>query len=63
MHLGAEHTDERLLSVEVPTDGSAAEIVALLARLEREGLAVRKVTTVHPTLDDVFFSLTERTAA
>jgi ABC-2 type transport system ATP-binding protein len=62
-HLGAEHTDERLLSIEVPTDGSPAEILALLARLEREGLVVRKVTTVHPTLDDVFFSLTERTAA
>jgi ABC-2 type transport system ATP-binding protein len=62
-HLGAEHTDERLLSIEVPTDGSPAEIVALLARLEREGLAVRKVTTVHPSLDDVFFSLTERSAA
>jgi ABC-2 type transport system ATP-binding protein len=63
VHLGAEHTDERLLSIEVPTDGSPAEIVALLARLEREGLAVRKVTTVHPSLDDVFFSLTERSAA
>ena len=62
-HLSPERTDERLLSVEVPTDGSPAEIVALLARLEREGLAVRKVTTVHPTLDEVFFSLTERSAA
>ena len=62
-HLGAERTDERLRSIEVPTDGSPAEILALLARLEREGLAVRKVTTVHPSLDDVFFSLTERPAA
>jgi len=62
-HLSPERTDERLLSVEVPTDGSPAEIVALLARLEREGLAVRKVTTVHPSLDDVFFTLTERSAA
>ncbi|KAA1397978.1 ATP-binding cassette domain-containing protein [Aeromicrobium ginsengisoli] len=61
--LSPERTDERLLSVEVPTDGSPAEIVALLARLEREGLVVRKVTTVHPSLDDVFFSLTERRAA
>jgi ABC-2 type transport system ATP-binding protein len=62
-HLDAERTDERLRSIEVPTDGTPAEILAMLARLEREGLAVRKVTTVHPSLDDVFFSLTERPAA
>ena len=62
-HLGAERTDDRLRSIDVPTDGSPAEILALLARLEREGLSVRKVTTVHPTLDDVFFSLTDRPAA
>ena len=61
--LDPERTDERLLSIEVPTDGPPAEIVAMLARLEREGLAARKVTTVHPSLDDVFFSLTERPAA
>jgi ABC-2 type transport system ATP-binding protein len=61
--LGAEHSDDRLLTIEVPTDGSPAEILTFLARLEREGLAVRKVTTVHPSLDDVFFSLTERPAA
>jgi ABC-2 type transport system ATP-binding protein len=61
--LGFERTDERLRSIDVPTDGSPAEILAMLSRLEREGLAVRRVTTVHPSLDDVFFSLTERPAA
>ncbi len=61
--LNPERTDQRLRGIELPTDGSATEIAALLARLERDGFAVRKVTTVQPSLDDVFFSLTERPAA
>jgi ABC-2 type transport system ATP-binding protein len=60
---GAEQSDARLRTVDVPTDGSSSEILALLARLERDGLTVRKVTTVHPSLDDVFFSLTANPAA
>jgi ABC-2 type transport system ATP-binding protein len=55
--------EDRMRTIDVPTDGSPAEILAILARLEREGLAVRKVTTVHPSLDDVFFSLTANPAA
>jgi len=56
--LRPQRADERLRCVEIPTDGSPAEIVAALALFEREGLAVRKISTVHPSLDDVFFSLT-----
>ncbi|MDX6277818.1 MAG: type transport system ATP-binding protein, partial [Nocardioidaceae bacterium] len=59
----ADQSDPRLRTVDVPTDGSSTEILALLARLESEGLTVRKVTTVHPSLDDVFFALTANPAA
>jgi ABC-2 type transport system ATP-binding protein len=44
--------------IEVPTDGSAADIRATLARLEAEGVSSAEVSIERPTLDDVFLQLT-----
>ncbi len=61
--LKAQHSDERLRTVDVPTDGSTGELRALLNRIDREGIAVRRVSTIRPSLDDVFLTLTDRSAA
>ncbi len=55
--------DEQLLVVEVATDGSAAEIHALLGRLAAAGTDARKVSIHRPSLDAVFLSLTSPGAA
>jgi ABC-2 type transport system ATP-binding protein len=52
--------DERLRVIEVATDGSAAAVSSLLARLDAAGVPAAKVSIHRPSLDDVFFSLTER---
>jgi ABC-2 type transport system ATP-binding protein len=52
--------DERLRVIEVATDGSAAAVSRLLARLEAAGTPAAKVSIRRPSLDDVFFSLTEQ---
>jgi ABC-2 type transport system ATP-binding protein len=51
-------TDEQLLAVEVATDGSAAEIHALLDQLAAAGAPAMKVSIYRPSLDAVFLSLT-----
>jgi len=52
--------DVALRTLTVTTDGSPTELRSVLATVESHGLAVRRVDTVRPTLDDVFLSLTER---
>ncbi len=50
--------DPQLLTVDVATDGSAAEVHALLGRLTDAGTPARKVSVHRPSLDAVFLSLT-----
>ena len=49
--------DAERLSLNVPTDGSAASVRALLARVD----GVERLDLHRPTLDDAFLALTERT--
>jgi ABC-2 type transport system ATP-binding protein len=48
-------------TVDVPTDGSAADVRRLLADLDAAGVEVDRLTLERPTLDDVFLTLTTRT--
>jgi ABC-2 type transport system ATP-binding protein len=52
--------DERLRTVEVGTDGSAAAVYRLLGLLEAAGAPAARVSVDRPSLDDVFMSLTEK---
>jgi ABC-2 type transport system ATP-binding protein len=54
----AERIDERIRAIEVATDGSATEVLDILARLRSAGTPAATVSTHRPTLDDVFLSLT-----
>jgi ABC-2 type transport system ATP-binding protein len=45
-------------ALELPTDGSAADIRRTLERLDAEGIASPQVSIERPTLDDVFLHLT-----
>ncbi len=56
--LDALTADEQLLAVEVATDGSAAEVHALLGWLAAAGTPARKISVHRPSLDAVFLSLT-----
>ncbi len=56
-------TDQRLRSIEVTTDGSAAQLAQLLNRLHAIGAPAWKVSTHRPGLDEVFLSLTGTEAA
>ncbi|MGX7680290.1 daunorubicin resistance protein DrrA family ABC transporter ATP-binding protein [Jatrophihabitans sp. DSM 45814] len=56
--LEAADADDRLHIIDVATGGSAAEVLALLERLQAEGAPALKVSTHRPSLDDVFLSLT-----
>ena len=51
-------TDERLRTIEVATDASAAEVRATLSRLTPAGAGAARVSIHRPSLDDVFLSLT-----
>jgi ABC-2 type transport system ATP-binding protein len=46
--------------VEVPTNGSAEEVRAMLCRLDAAGTPATKVSVHRPSLDDVFLTLTGR---
>ncbi|MFC8527704.1 ATP-binding cassette domain-containing protein [Nocardia sp. NPDC057227] len=46
------------LVLQVPSDGSAAEVRALLNRCAELGIEVARLTVHTPDLDDVFFALT-----
>jgi ABC-2 type transport system ATP-binding protein len=50
--------NEQLLTIELLTGGSGAELHALLGRLERAGAPAHRVAADGPSLDDVFLSLT-----
>jgi ABC-2 type transport system ATP-binding protein len=52
--------DDRLRAIEVATDGSAVAIVGVLDRLAAAGVPAAKISIRRPSLDDVFFSLTEQ---
>jgi ABC-2 type transport system ATP-binding protein len=56
--LPAGRADRRLRLVEIETGGSAADVHAVLGRLDAAGLAAVKVSTRRPSLDDVFLALT-----
>ncbi len=50
--------DDRLRTIDVATQGSAAEIFRLLGWLHEAGAPAHKVSTYRPSLDDVFLSVT-----
>jgi ABC-2 type transport system ATP-binding protein len=54
----ATHTDHRMRTIDVATEGSAAEVLEMLHRLGDAGAPAAKVSTHRPSLDDVFLSLT-----
>jgi ABC-2 type transport system ATP-binding protein len=54
----AIRADERLRTVEVGTDGSAASVHELLGLLQTAGAPASRVSVDRPSLDDVFLSLT-----
>jgi ABC-2 type transport system ATP-binding protein len=56
--LGADPSADRLRTIDVPTDGSAADVLTTLARLQEAGAPALKVSTHRPSLDEVFLSLT-----
>jgi ABC-2 type transport system ATP-binding protein len=51
--------DERLRTVEVGTDGSAAAVYRLLGLLQAAGAPAARVSVDRPSLDDVFLNLTD----
>ncbi|MFI1239909.1 ATP-binding cassette domain-containing protein [Nocardia salmonicida] len=55
------HADPEQLTLQVPSDGSAAEIKQLLDRFAELDIAIDQLTVHTPDLDDVFFALTGRT--
>jgi ABC-2 type transport system ATP-binding protein len=50
--------DLRLRTIEIATDGSAAQLYSALGRLQAAGAPALKVSIHRPSLDDVFFSVT-----
>jgi ABC-2 type transport system ATP-binding protein len=56
--LDAVRTDDRLYAIEVATDGSAAEVHSMLGLLKAAGAPALKVSIHHPSLSDVFRSVT-----
>jgi ABC-2 type transport system ATP-binding protein len=52
--------DLALLTLGLSTDGSAESLAELLAVARHHDLAIRRVDTQRPSLDDVFLSLTDR---
>jgi ABC-2 type transport system ATP-binding protein len=50
--------DEETRTLRVPTDGTVADLRAVLDRLDAEAVAVDSLTVHTPDLDDVFLSLT-----
>ena len=54
---GATRDDDAHV-VQVPTDGSPRDLMALLARFAADGVPVERVTVHSPDLDEVFLALT-----
>jgi ABC-2 type transport system ATP-binding protein len=61
--LGGAFRHESTLTLEVPSDGSATAVRALLNRLGDLAAEVDEVSVHTPDLDDVFFALTGRPTA
>jgi ABC-2 type transport system ATP-binding protein len=61
--LGAAFRHEETLTLEIPSDGGAIAVRALLNRLGDTAAGVDGVSVHTPDLDDVFFALTGRPAA
>jgi ABC-2 type transport system ATP-binding protein len=58
--LGDGSRDEDALALQVPGDGSARSLRALLDRLDHASIDVEELSVHTPDLDDVFFALTGR---
>jgi len=58
--LGLTVEDPAALALDVPGDGSLAQLKALLARLDDAAVEVAGLTVDTPDLDDVFLALTGR---
>jgi ABC-2 type transport system ATP-binding protein len=56
--LGPSRAGERARTLEVVTDGTAANVHTTLSRLAGAGASARRVSIHRPSLDDVFLSLT-----
>jgi ABC-2 type transport system ATP-binding protein len=50
--------DDETLALQVPSDGDAASLRAVLNRLDADAIAVDRLTVRTPDLDDVFLALT-----
>jgi ABC-2 type transport system ATP-binding protein len=50
--------DDDSFALQVPTDGTAKAVMAVLGRLQDHGLGVERFTVQAPDLDDVFLALT-----
>ena len=61
--LGEAFRHEETLTLEVPSDGGAVAVRALLNRLGDMAADVDEVSVHTPDLDDVFFALTGRPTA
>ncbi len=61
--LGLTVSDPAALALDVPGDGSLAQLKALLARLDDAAVEVAGLTVHTPDLDDVFLALTGRPTA
>ncbi len=59
-HVAGARLDERLYTLDITTDGSAAAVYSMLGRLDAAGAAALKVSVHRPSLDDVFLSLTDK---
>jgi ABC-2 type transport system ATP-binding protein len=60
--LGDVTRDEDALALRVPSDGSVTALRTLLARLDEADIGVDEMSVHTPDLDDVFLSLTDRSA-
>jgi ABC-2 type transport system ATP-binding protein len=60
--LGAGTADIESLTLQVPSDGSVADLRRLLARLYDSAIDITELSVHTPDLDDVFLTLTGRTA-
>jgi ABC-2 type transport system ATP-binding protein len=54
-------SDEKQLTLQVPSDGSVGALRAVLDRLDDAGAAVDELSLHTPDLDDVFLALTKET--
>jgi ABC-2 type transport system ATP-binding protein len=59
-HVAGARLDERLYTLDITTDGSAAAVYSVLGRLDAAGAAALNVSVQRPSLDDVFLSLTDK---